>query len=56
MESVAEYLGDSVYVQMEDEFVMLTTTSHRSVEADNVIYLDPEVLEKLIKWLQDRRP
>lgn len=48
----AEYLGDGVYVQ-KDEYggIVLTTGNHEPRLADNIIVLEPEVAERLVKYL-----
>lgn len=49
------YLGDSVYAQIEHSgIVILTTNSHVRAHADNVIILEPEVLDRLTRWLAQR--
>ena len=45
-----EYLGDGVYVAIEDGRLLLTTGSHRVEEAENRIYLEPEVMAKLVAY------
>ncbi len=43
-----DYLGDSVYVCVENGMVKLTTENGEG--ASNVIYLEPEVFRALISW------
>ena len=43
------YLGDGVYVDVENGMLKLTTEN--GVEADNVIYLEPQVYESLIQYV-----
>lgn len=43
------YLGDGVYAEIRDGFLVLTTENGISVL--NIIYLDPGVLEALLKYL-----
>lgn len=45
------YLGDSVYVDIEDGMVILTTDNGYPDDPRNVIYLEPEVLEALMQFL-----
>jgi hypothetical protein len=53
------YLGDGVYVAIERGMARLMTGSHLVAEAENVIYLEPEVisaLELFIKrWKDEAR-
>jgi hypothetical protein len=49
------YLGDGVYVSESYGPVILTTGHHDPDQADDVIFLDEEVLEGLLRWLEDRR-
>ena len=44
-----EYLGDSVYAEIEDGMVKLTTEN--GGQANNVIYLDFEVYRALVDWV-----
>ena len=45
------YLGDSVYVEMENDMVKLTTEN--GLEASNTIYLEEPVMNKLCKFWDD---
>jgi hypothetical protein len=50
------YLGDGVYATLEYDCcngsgATLTTGTHKQDEADNIIYLDPEVAQALVNWL-----
>lgn len=53
-----EYLGDAVYVA-EDEYVpgaiRLTTGHHDPIHASNTIILEPEVVEALLRWLNQKQ-
>ena len=42
------YLGDSVYAQIENGMILLTTEN--GFGASNKIYMEPEVLEALDKY------
>jgi len=44
------YLGDSVYGDIENGMVALTTEN--GVEVGNKIYLDQEVVAAFIEWLR----
>lgn len=44
-----EYLGDSVYVAIEDGMVKLTTENGRG--PTNTIYLEPEVYASLVAFV-----
>lgn len=50
----AEYLGDAVYADTVNNMITLTTDSHRPVEAGNIIYLEPRVLEALIRYAKKK--
>jgi hypothetical protein len=47
-----QYLGDSVYIQNDDTAVVLTTGSHDIDNADQVIYLEQEVIAQFLNWLE----
>jgi hypothetical protein len=48
----ASYLGDGVYVHLdESDRIILTTGHHEPEQADNTIVLEPEVLDALKRWL-----
>ena len=54
--SQALYLGDGVYVQLNDfGDVILTTGTHIRAEADNTIVLEAEVLQMLIEYLNAQK-
>ena len=46
------YLGDGVYVAIEHGMARLTTGSHQEAEADNVIFLEPDVIGALQLFLK----
>jgi hypothetical protein len=46
-----QYLGDSVYAQIEDGAILLTTDSHILACAGNVIILEPEIAEALYNYI-----
>lgn len=37
-----EYLGDGVYVEVDNEMIALTTSD--GISTTNIVYLEPEVL------------
>lgn len=43
------YLGDGVYAEMAGDHVVLTTED--GIEVTNRIYLEPEVLAELVRYL-----
>jgi hypothetical protein len=48
-----EYLGDAVYTSRIDGNTLALTTSHHLISnALQVIYLEPEVIVKLIEYLK----
>jgi hypothetical protein len=54
----AEYLGDGVYVQVQEQdgSVVLTTGAHfDSGRYDNRVYLEPGVLATFLRYLEKRR-
>jgi hypothetical protein len=44
------YLGDSVYADIEDGMILLTTED--GIETTNIIYLEIEVYEALIAFVE----
>lgn len=48
MASDRTYLGDGVYVAIEDHMVKLTTEN--GIETTNTIYLEVEVMDALETW------
>lgn len=52
------YLGDGVYAQVHlpTGIITLTTGHHDPIIANNVIDLEPEVLQKLRDWLVTSQP
>ena len=48
MDETKEYLGDSVYVVVEDGMIKLTTENGYKVS--NTIFIEPQVMEAFIKW------
>lgn len=45
------YLGDGVYAQFIFDQLLLTTGSHLREQADNKIYLEPDVAKALVDYL-----
>ncbi len=45
------YLGDSVYAEVQDGMIKLTTNN--GYGANNVIFMDPTVFEALKKYYDD---
>lgn len=48
-----KYLGDGVYLSFENGVVRITTGHHNPNEAQNVVFLEPETLIKLMTALND---
>jgi hypothetical protein len=46
------YLGDSVYAEFVDGKIKLTTENGYSDDPRNIIYLEPEVFDSLLKWAE----
>lgn len=44
------YLGDALYATYDDYHVILTTEHHEPTQANNVIYLDKDVMKNLVAW------
>uniref|UniRef100_A0A6M3KHS4 Uncharacterized protein n=1 Tax=viral metagenome TaxID=1070528 RepID=A0A6M3KHS4_9ZZZZ len=48
-----EYLGDSVYVETDDFWgITLTTRNGLPTDPSNIIYLEPNVIEALLNFLE----
>lgn len=45
-----EYLGDSVYVELENGMLKLTTENGLPDDPSNTIYLEPGVVEALFRY------
>lgn len=43
------YLGDAVYAEWKNGILVLTTED--GIQATNAIYLEPEVIDALLKYL-----
>lgn len=50
-----EYLGDGVYVEIDNAWMVKLTTED-GIQATNTIYLEPEVLGALKRWLKTNVP
>jgi hypothetical protein len=48
------YLGDSVYAQKWDGGIILTTENGRHDDPSNKIFIDPVVLEALIRFWEGK--
>lgn len=46
------YLGDSVYVEQENGMIKLTTNNGYPDDPRNVIYLESEVVESFIDYIE----
>lgn len=53
MRDTRVYLGDSVYADIGNGMVVLTTEN--GVEVSNRIYLEPQVVEAFIGWLRESK-
>jgi hypothetical protein len=51
MSADKRYLGDGVYAEMEHGMVKLTTSD--GISDTNTIYLEPEVISELQRYLKD---
>ena len=45
-----KYLGDSVYVEVENGMALLTTNNGHPDDPRNKIYMEQEVVEAFITW------
>jgi len=45
-----EYLGDGVYIQHDDQTGQLVLTAENGVCVMNIIYLEPEVMDRLLDY------
>lgn len=50
-----KYLGDGVYAEYSVHEIILRTGDHRDGYCDNKIYLDEEIWEGLIKFIEEVR-
>ena len=48
----AEYLGDGVYATYDGFAITLTTGHHLQEEAGMIIYLEPDVIKALLKFVK----
>lgn len=55
MSALRRYLGDSVYAGVDRGMVILTTDNSMPNDPSNTIYLEPDVLEKLARFVADMR-
>lgn len=46
------YIGDGVYVEKTPEFIILRTGDHRDSHCDNKIYLEADVLDSFLMFLE----
>jgi uncharacterized protein YbcI len=50
--SAKQYLGDGVYIAMDESRDMLVLTTENGIEATNVIYLEESVADNLVKYIR----
>jgi hypothetical protein len=51
-----QYLGDSVYVDLDElERIVLTTNNGYPDDPRNLIVLEPEVYVALVKWVERQK-
>lgn len=48
----SQYLGDGVYLTKIENGIVLTTGNHDPQLADNIIWLEPEIINELLKALK----
>lgn len=46
-----EYLGDGVYADVRDDFQLVLTTEN-GVDVTNTIYLEPDVWDSLVSYVE----
>lgn len=51
--SHARYIGDGVYAQFDGYNVVLTTGSHLEHKRDQLICMEPEVIESFTRYIAD---
>lgn len=52
----SRYLGDGVYCTADPSGMLaLRTGSHRPEEADNTVWIEPQVVDALLKFIEDWR-
>jgi hypothetical protein len=51
-ESFKKYLGDSVYIELENGMAKLTTNNGYADDPRNIIYMEIEVVEAFLNWLK----
>jgi hypothetical protein len=54
MSDQKEYLGDSVYVDVDDFGAIILTTENGLTEPSNEIFLEYEVAKKLVDYIQKK--
>lgn len=47
-----QYLGDSVYAECDGYGIILTTENGLPLDPSNTIYLEPQVLQALIDYVE----
>lgn len=50
-----QYLGDSVYVELENGMIKLTTDNGYDDDPRNIIYMEPNVLRMFKWWIKSFR-
>ena len=48
------YLGDSVYADVENGYIVLTTRNGIPTDPSNIIYLDTDVFAALIEYAKEK--
>ena len=48
-----KYLGDGVYVTEDGGSFVLTTGHHEPQRAENVIWLDQEIIKELVEYIRE---
>jgi hypothetical protein len=49
------YLGDSVYAEVEDGMVKVTTHNGYPDDPRNVIFIEPSVMDALVQFYEDAK-
>lgn len=52
MSDFKDYLGDSVYVEIERGMVKLTTNNGHDDDPRNVVYMEEAVLRSFLEWVE----
>jgi hypothetical protein len=49
-----EYLGDSVYAEVKNGGIIITTENGQPFDPTNIIFLEPEVVNAFLRFVRSR--